>query len=182
LEARLRATIRQVANRFLSIYLRDHLAGATAGRELVLRALTNSEGTELEPVLARLTSEIEEDREALLRLMAELGVRPSRTKNALAWVAEKAGRLKLNGRIVRASPLSRLVELEGLVLGVTGKQAMWAALEQAGLRPSSVDLAALRERAEDQRRRIESGRLAIAAAVLELGTGSRAQPPPDRTP
>ena len=62
------------------------------------------------------------------------------------------------------------------------KQGMWAALEQAGVRPSSVDLAALRERAEDQRRRIESGRLAIAAAVLELGTGSRAQPPPDRTP
>ena len=36
------------------------------------------------------------------------------------WVAEKAGRLKLNGSLLTYSPLSRLVELEGLSLGVEG--------------------------------------------------------------
>ncbi|MGH3046530.1 MAG: hypothetical protein ACRDNC_05925 [Gaiellaceae bacterium] len=169
-----------MAKRLLSIYLRDHLAGATAGRELARRALANSEGTDLEPALSRLAGEIDEDREDLVRLMGELGIRPSRTKIALGWLAERAGRLKLNGRLVRSSPLSRLVELEGLTLGVSGKQCLWAGLERAGLRPEAVDLAALRERAGNQRRELEARRLEIAAEVLELHAPPEANRAPER--
>ncbi len=158
----------RVAERLLAIYLRDHLAGATAGRELARRTHANNRGTELEPALARLARDIDEDRAALLRLMSELGVAPSHTKNALGWALERAGRLKLNGRLVRRSPLSRLVELEGLTIGVTGKRALWSALEQAGVAARGVDLPELRRRAEEQRHELDALRLAVAAEALDL--------------
>ena len=43
-------------------------------------------------------------------------------------MAEKLGRLKPNGQILGYSPLSRLVELETLALGITGKRSLWEAL------------------------------------------------------
>ena len=57
--------------------------------------------------------QIEEDVDALRDLMARLGVKPDRVKEAMGWTAEKLGRLKLNGQLLGYSPLSRLVELEG---------------------------------------------------------------------
>jgi hypothetical protein len=102
-------------------------------------------------------------------MMGELGVRPSRGKDAAALVAAKAGRLKLNGRLREYSPLSRVVELEGLVMGVTGKLALWRTLEACGRLDESWQptLARLRERGESQRAELERHR--AAAAVLAFG-------------
>jgi hypothetical protein len=102
--------------------------------------------------------------------MAGLGVPESRLKRALALTLERVGRLKLNGQLTGYSPLSRLVELEGLALGVTGKRALWVALQEiAGTEPRlrEFDLDELRRRAEEQlagleRLRIEAARLALA--------------------
>ena len=52
--------------------------------------------------------------------MVELGFRESKTKEAVAGVGEKVGRLKLNGQIRGYSPLSRVLELEALAVGVPG--------------------------------------------------------------
>ncbi|HEX2017168.1 MAG TPA: hypothetical protein VGN69_10765, partial [Solirubrobacteraceae bacterium] len=85
------------------------------------------------------------------------------------WGAEKLGRLKLNGQLVGYSPLSRLVELDGLVVGVTGKLALWRALESVAKsdpRLEQADLARLIERAERQLARVEERRLAAAALAL----------------
>jgi len=46
------------------------------------------------------------------------------------WVLEKAARCKPNGRLFRRSPLSNLIELEGLLLGVQGKAADFRALRR----------------------------------------------------
>jgi hypothetical protein len=46
-------------------------------------------------------------------------------------IAERVGRLKSNGRIVRRSPLSSLLELEMLRLAVEGKAACWRTLARA---------------------------------------------------
>ena len=62
-------------------------------------------------------SQIEEDVDSLRDIMAALGVEEDRIKQAVAWAAEKVGRLKLNGQLLGYSPLSRLVELEGMMLG-----------------------------------------------------------------
>ena len=58
----------------------------------------------------------------------ELGFRASKPKAAVAWVGEKVGRLKLNGQIRGYSPLSRVLELEALAVGVRGKLALWESL------------------------------------------------------
>jgi hypothetical protein len=90
-------------------------------------------------------------------------------KKVAALVTERAGRLKLNGSLFSYSPLSRLVELEGLALGVTGKLGLWRALREVGdPRLAEFDLAALAERAEAQRDGLELQRL--EAARLALGT------------
>jgi hypothetical protein len=154
-----------VNEKLLGIYLNDHLAGSTVGVELARRLLGSNTGTEFEPFLERLVKEIEEDRESLVELMRSYGVGEDRIKVAFAWVAEKTGRLKLNGSIISYSPLSRLVELEGLSLGVEGKLSLWRAVQSAvGTDPRSkaVDLPKLIERASKQRDELEVHRLRAA--------------------
>jgi hypothetical protein len=117
-----------VTTRLLAIYLQDHLAGASGGLELAKRAAASNEGTPLGDFLERLADEIDEDRETLKEIMGELGVGEDRVKNALGWGAEKLGRLKPNGQLTGYSPLSRMVELEGLHVGVSGKLSCFQAL------------------------------------------------------
>lgn len=64
----------------LSIYLNDHLAGATVGCRLANRALKENVGTEFEPMLTTLASEIAEDRRTLRQVMARLSIAPSLVK------------------------------------------------------------------------------------------------------
>jgi hypothetical protein len=71
--------------------------------------------------LIRFLEEVRQDRGALLELMRRLQFPCNRGKITVAWAAEKVGRLKLNGQLKGYSDLSRLLELEGLCLGVEGK-------------------------------------------------------------
>jgi len=99
--------------------------------------------------------------------MQRLGIGADRAKAAIAWTAEKLGRLKLNGRLTGYSPLSRLEELEILSLGVEGKLALWQALGHAldhGI--PEAELETLIKRARSQRRRLERQRLEAASAAL----------------
>lgn len=112
----------------LAVYLRDHRAGAAAGLALARRSQRSNDGTPLGDLLAVLETEIGEDRLALEDIMRRLDVSPSPVKNALGRAAELAGRLKANGRIVRYSPLSRVLELEGLAAGIATKRNLWRSL------------------------------------------------------
>jgi hypothetical protein len=151
----------------LAIYLNDHLAGATVGVELVKRAAGSNEDNEYGAALAVLAREIEEDRDALLRLLDELGFSKDHFKVTGGWIAEKLGRLKLNGSLLGYSPLSRLIELEGLNLGVTGKLALWTNVRASlGDRVGDVDLVELAERARSQQERLEDLRSRAAAEAL----------------
>jgi hypothetical protein len=151
----------------LATYLNDHLAGSTAGLELARRARGANEGTALGASLADLTDEIDEDRDVLKRVMGTLGVRQDRAKVAVAWAGEKVGRLKLNGRLIGYSPLSRVVELEGLLLGVSGKAALWRMLRRLDHpQLESFDFDALTARAERQRDELERWRLEAGRDAL----------------
>jgi hypothetical protein len=154
----------------LATYLNDHLAGATAGRELARRAASNNHGSPLGQFLSVLAQEVDEDRDALLALMGELQIGTDRVKVLGGWAAEKLARLKPNGRLLSYSPLSRLLEIEGLLLGVRGKLALWQALEviqphEPGL--ATTDLAALAQRAERQLSELEQRRREIVPGALE---------------
>jgi hypothetical protein len=157
------------ASKYLATYLNDHLGGSTSGIELARRAANENKGTELGDFLSQLVVEIQDDREALKDIMAALGVGEDRLKVAAGWLLEKAGRLKPNAQLTGYSPLSPLVELEGLVVGINGKLAMWRALLQiAGPPPLDAgrleELAARAERqiADTERHRLEVARSALA--------------------
>ncbi|MEA2453636.1 MAG: hypothetical protein QOG04_2346 [Actinomycetota bacterium] len=156
-------------DKLLGIYLNDHLAGAAAGLELARRTLGNNEGTIYESFLRDLVVAIEEDKAELETLMDTLGISHDRLKQGAAWMAEKAGRLKLNGQLTGYSPLSRLVEFEGLFLGVTGKRSLWRSLKQVAAHDSRLavtDFDKLIARADEQRAAIEEHRLTAAADAL----------------
>ena len=150
----------------LGIYLNDHLAGSTTGLELFRRVAGAHRGTPAGVVLERLTREIEEDREELLRIMRTLGVPVRQYKVAAGWAMEKVGRLKLNGRLLSRSPLSSVVEFEALYLGVQGKGAGWRllrAIEDPRLDAAQLDR--LVDRAAAQADALEELRLAAGRAL-----------------
>jgi hypothetical protein len=155
--------------KYLAVYLNDHLAGATVGTELSKRAASSNEGTDYGAFLAELHHEIAEDRASLERLMARLGVKQDRVKTTGAYLGEKVGRLKPNAHLMSYSPLSRVVELEGLALGVTGKLALWRSLleiEATDERLDAEELRTLAARAEEQQRSLEKQRLRAAAETF----------------
>jgi hypothetical protein len=155
--------------KLLGIYLNDHLAGSTVGVELVKRARKANEEGELGDALARLAEEIEEDRRALEAIMVALDVGRDHPKVIAGWVAEKLGRLKPNGQLTGYSPLSRLLELEALSLGIAGKRALWEALLEVAEQDARLDaeeLGRLADRAEAQRVEVERHRQYAAREAL----------------
>jgi hypothetical protein len=139
----------------LGIYLNDHLAGSAGGVETARRARGSNQGTEFGAPMAALCAEIESDRETLEAVMKELGVARSRIKPAIGWLGEKLGRLKPNGQLRGYSPLSRVLELEFLLLGITGKLRLWALLAELVGDRLDTDFVALAERADGQRAKVE---------------------------
>ena len=154
----------------LGVYLNDHLASATAGLELVRRMAASAEpGSETAAVVTRLANEITADRSALITMMAAVGVKIRGYKVLAARAGEKAGRLKLNGRMLSRSPLSALEETEMLRLGVEGKATGWRTLQVVAQQDSRLDTDQLDEllaRANRQSDTLEGLRVHIAERVL----------------
>lgn len=119
-------------HRFLKIYLSDHLAGFVALCEVADRVRSSNEGTPLGEYLGKLADEFRADRAALEAIMENLGAARNPAKHAAMWVAEKLGRLKLNGQLTGYSPLSRLLELEALRIGAEANLALWQSLGSVG--------------------------------------------------
>lgn len=124
-------------NKLIRIYLEDHHAGSVVGIELAKRCLSNNQGSPLGEFLDSFIREIEENQTFLEEVMASVGAAPHRFKDSAAWVTEKLGRLKLNGQLTGYSDLSRVVELEGLCVGLEGQLSMWQNLNHV----SGIDAA-----------------------------------------
>ena len=162
-------TARRPGYGLLGVYLNDHLAGATAGSELAKRMARSHQGQEEAGPLRRLAAEIGQDRSALLNIMASLGVTVRIYKVSAAWLGEKAGRLKFNGRFLSRSPLSDLEELELLRLGVEGKAAGWRTLRTLADTDTRLDagrLDGLISRASSQGDELEELRVRAASRVI----------------
>jgi FAD/FMN-containing dehydrogenase len=159
----------------LAIYLNDHFAGATGGVELLKRAAQARGGAERDALVA-LGRQGVEDRDALAQVMADLEVPVDRPKAAVGWIAEKAGRLKPNGRVFSRSPLSNVLEAESALLGVQGKAACWRTLRtlsETDERLSTEWLDTLLERAEAQSLTLENIRLgAVTRTFRSLSTST----------
>jgi hypothetical protein len=146
----------------LGIYLNDHLAGSVAGLELALRTEAENRSNPVGRYLAALIPELKHDQAVLEAVMQALELGQDPLKTRAAWLSEKLGRLKLNGTLVRYSPLSRLVELEGLCVATEGRLSLWrtlARLQSQDPRLAAFDFAPLVFRAEAQRDALQHLRL-----------------------
>lgn len=142
--------------RMLALYLRDHHALLVVMGELASRMSDGRPG-ELRGFAEELGRAATADRASVEELLGRLDSAPSGVRDAAAWTAEKFGRLKLNGRILRPSPLSGVTELEGCRILLESNRALWAGLAHLAVGPAD---------AADRARRAE--RLLEAAERLRL--------------
>ncbi|MCT4353545.1 hypothetical protein M5362_10445 [Streptomyces sp. Je 1-79] len=167
----------------LTLYLNDHLTGSAAGVRLIHRIADRQSRTGSGPALAALARQIEEDQRSLRRIMRDLDVPAKPLREIMGRVGEKVGRLKLNGRLFSRSPLSDVLELEAMLLGVEGKAACWRALRELAETGSGVDTAELDRlltRAGEQSRTLDDLRRRRSAEVFEADATEPAAERPRR--
>jgi hypothetical protein len=153
----------------IAVYINDHLAGATAGVNLVEQACDRHRSTELGEFFAPLAAEIKADLETLKQLIQDLNVQQSASKVALAEVGSKLAAPKFSAEGAGNDHLGDFVTLETLSIGVEGKRCMWVALQTvADAYPAlgALDLDDLVARAQDQRNRLEAKRNELAPLAL----------------
>jgi hypothetical protein len=155
--------------RRLRIYLNDHLATTMLARELATRSLGRNRGSELGTFLDQFLEDQLRERAMLLEAMRGMSVAPQTLKVAAAWMAERIGRLKPNGQLTGYSPLSRLLEIEGLLGLIRGARSMWLALARLDdERLRGLDLLERVERADRQMAELE--RIELEFVPEAIGT------------
>jgi hypothetical protein len=153
----------------LTTYLDDHLAGSVAALELLDHLIRHERGTACGQELVTIRAQVEEDQNVLLGAIHATGGTKSTVRNAVAWLSEKLGRVKLRLDDPGNGQLHVFEALEGLALGIQGKLALWRALAAASdRRPElrTLDYARLEQRATDQFNRVDRLRLQVAPAAL----------------
>ncbi len=151
--------------RLLASYLTDHLAAAAGGVALFQRAAAGVSRPEWREQLTALAAEVNADRDTLQALAADLEIEQSRLKQVVALAGERVGRLKPNGSLLSRTPLTDLVEIEGLRIAVAAKingfQVLRAvAVQDERLDKETIDL--LLDRAQDQADRLYRLHLMVA--------------------
>jgi hypothetical protein len=150
----------------LSIYLKDHHAAARAGTALAQRFAKSATNAVDPDEAADLAGEIADDLKTLESVMEAHGVAPSRAKDGLALAAERLARLKPNGHLLRRSQLSDVIEAETLVVGITGKEALWKTLALVD-ENGAADYDSLISRAQAQRATMAKIRDAVSERTFE---------------
>jgi hypothetical protein len=158
-------------NEHLAIYLNDHLAGSVVAVELMQDLEAAYADAAIATFIAGLRAEVESDVQELKRIMTTLEISESRTRKASAWLTEKFTELKLRFDDPAQGNLRLFESLEALSLGIEGKKGLWQALSAAAEVTPGLQVAdyeRLKNRAEDQRSRVEAKRLEAAKAALKL--------------
>ena len=145
--------------RLLAVYLNDHLAVAEGALALARRMRSAQRWGEHRALLDAVVGALHQHRAEVGAALAQRSLTPRRYKLVLVRLGELGARLKLNGRVVGPSPLSRLVELDGLALALTGCAQLWTA-------PFAVSVDAERDRAV--RERLDGARAALEAIRAEI--------------
>ena len=164
------------APRALAIYLKDHHAAGSAGARLAARLAENiSPDVEGRDELARVAQEVKEDLHTLERVMLAEKVRPNATKDTLAKGLELLGRLKPNGQVTGRAPLSDVIELETLLVGIAGKAALWrsSGREARGRSSTSTSSSAARKPSAPRSRSIGTAQPPERSPAVPDAPGAR---------
>jgi len=161
----------RMAKAELATYLNDHLAGSVAALELLDHLIKVYEGKPLEKFFKDIRDDVKADQDVLRKLVQRFA-KESVVRKAGAWIAEKFTRAKIKTAGEEVGEMGLVQALEVLVLGITGKQLLWRALNASlGSSPllRGMDLSRLEERAIEQIERVEAKRLEAAREVLLRG-------------
>jgi hypothetical protein len=147
----------------LQAYLREKAATASATADLFEHVIGTISQNRHQVTLRMVALEVEEDRTALLGVMAELGVEGSRLRQALVVAARRVAQLRpwrrrrwVSGRLGSTA----LSDLDAMVADLEGRVRMWQALGQAAeweprLNPYQLERLVARSRAQqDQVERV----------------------------
>jgi hypothetical protein len=140
-------------HRYLRIFLSERVALLHAGVSLAGRMRTTAPDA-LRDVLDDAARDLAADARTLTSFLRQMGTAPPRLRILCAVAAERAGRLKLNGRLTGRSPLADLEELDGLTVLVAAAATTWDEIAASGVAADDV----VAGRAEAHRRTV--GRLA----------------------
>jgi hypothetical protein len=174
----------------LGIYLNDHLATFTLSVDLARRAAGGERDGALADTLDRLAAELEADRDALREVMRSLDVGVRQYKVLAARVAERIGRFKPNGHLLSRSPLSTVLETEGLGAAIEANASCWRTLRELADADPRLDVDRMRTLLARAQRQAETAaecrRQAVAAALgapsPEASAEEPAAPPASEEP
>jgi len=151
----------------LRTYLHDHLAGSGFAIEMLKKLEEQFEGAEIAAFASGIRKDVSEDRTTLEKIADRVGENHAPMKDALAWLSEKASRVKLQQEDPEGFRTFETMEI--LSLGILGKRSLWRALSEVSRyddRLAGQDYEALAARAQEQFARIEEYRLRLAASAF----------------
>jgi hypothetical protein len=100
-------------------------------------------------------------------LMSRLGIEESKVRQASAWAGEKLGRALFAIAGNEPDGLGLLLALEGLIMGIAGKQLLWRALSATNLaKLEQFDFEKLQRRAQEQIKRAQAEQTRSARRAL----------------
>jgi hypothetical protein len=152
----------------LVTYLHDHLAGANFAVELLENLQKRYPDQETGAFARTILQEVQADRRVLEDIIQRVGTGHFDVKNVMAWLAEKASRVKLGHS--QPDDFATFETLEMLSLGIMGKLSLWRTLSVIGTsdeRLAGIDLPSLSQRAQDQYDRVEAYGLSIARTAFQ---------------
>lgn len=147
----------------LRIYLSERVAVLHAAMRLARRMRGGSREPGIGPLLEEADRALADDAAALTSFLRQLGAMPPRLRIAGAVLGERAGRLKLNGRLTGRSPLADLQELDGMLALLDLAAGAWAALDDADVASREV------VRGREERLRDIAERLAVYRRGRAIG-------------
>lgn len=154
----------------LAAYLHDHLAGSNFAIELLENLKEKYAGEPTGKFAAAELKLLLRDEGLLRRIIDRVGAEASTLKEAAAWVAEKASRIKLRHPSSREFGIFESLEL--LALGIHGRVALWrvlAVIAPNDDRVTGENYESLAAEAQAQHDRVEERRLEIAPSALRPG-------------
>ncbi|WP_106849955.1 hypothetical protein [Blastococcus sp. Marseille-P5729] len=114
----------------LSLYMNDHVSGATAGVARLNHMAKQYQDTPHGENLSRIARELREERAFYLELIRRRELPQRSYRQALAWVGERVGRLKFNRRPLSTSPMTPVLESELMQSAIAGKISGWQTLTE----------------------------------------------------
>lgn len=155
----------------LRVYLEDHLALVKGEIALARRCRRNHPGTALAVLLEGMGYDLEMQLHQLGKLLGKIGGAARLFEQGALWLLEKASRLEANDSWVESTALSRLIELETLILACHERIMLWETLTRLHLPTNPEDeglVSRMLQESQDHLSSLDQHRISTGSRALDL--------------